>query len=162
MKDLQIKGKKVDEGTSAPDEEPNEDSDDLVRLFIWLFIRRWNDIHLPLHPPLKVLHPVLHPTLYPALKWSRNQKDSVYRGKYEDTYFRICQNLPTSQIRTPKICIFILSSKNTLAYKSDQVIGETKQFAWEFEMQVINYIGPLTLIDLRSEIIDKPKSPPNC
>jgi len=24
----------VDEGTSAPDEEPNEDSDDLVRLFI--------------------------------------------------------------------------------------------------------------------------------
>ena len=123
MKDLQIKGKKVDEGTSAPDEEPNEDSDDLVRLFIWLFIRRWNDIHLPLHPPLKVLHPVLHPTLYPALKWSRNQKDSVYRGKYEDTYFRICQNLPTSQIRTPKICILILSSKNTLAYKSDQVIN---------------------------------------
>ena len=123
MKDLQIKGKKVDEGTSAPDEEPNEDSDDLVRLFIWLFIRRWNDIHLPLHPPLKVLHPVLHPTFYPALKRSRNQKDSVYRGKYEDTYFRICQNLPTSQILTPKICILILSSKNTLAYKSDQVIN---------------------------------------
>ena len=34
MKDLQIKEKKVDEGPSDPDEESNEESDDLVQLFI--------------------------------------------------------------------------------------------------------------------------------
>ena len=35
----------------------------------------------------------------------------------------LLQILLRSQIRPPKTCFFMLSSKNTLAYKSDQVIN---------------------------------------